>query len=135
MDAFDADVLIYAVVAGHPLGDRVRALLDGSEPGSCIGSVLVVPEILIKPGRLGLARELDDLKSVLALLVLHEVECRTANLAVDLGVRYRLKTVDAVHLATAVLAGADRFLTNNTRDFTPSIVEIDVLFPADLPAP
>lgn len=26
MDAFDADVLIYAAVAGHELGRRVRAL-------------------------------------------------------------------------------------------------------------
>lgn len=118
MDAFDADVLIYVVVEGHPLGERVRALLDGSEPGSCIGSVLLVPEVLIKPGRLGLVRELDDLKSLIAFFVLHEVESSTANLAVDLGARYRLKTVDAVHLATAVFAGADRFVTNNMRDFS-----------------
>ena len=26
MDAFDADVLIYAGAAGHPLGKRVRAI-------------------------------------------------------------------------------------------------------------
>jgi hypothetical protein len=37
-----------------------------------------------------------------------------------------------VHLATAVAAGADRFLTNNKSDFPKSIVEIDITYPEDL---
>jgi len=37
-----------------------------------------------------------------------------------------------VHLATAVNVGADRFITNNRRDFPKSIAEIDVTYPADL---
>jgi hypothetical protein len=36
--------------------------------------------------------------------------------------------VDAVHLATAIPAGADRFITNNRRAFTPEISEIDVTY-------
>lgn len=36
---------------------------------------------------------------------------------------------------TAVGAGADRFLTNNTRDFPQTITEIEVTYPADLPEP
>jgi hypothetical protein len=31
-----------------------------------------------------------------------------------------------------VVAGADRFITNNRRDFPTSISEIDVTYPADL---
>ena len=42
---------------------------------------------------------------------------------------------DATHLATAVAAGADRFITNNQRDFPQTIEEIDVVYPADLPDP
>jgi hypothetical protein len=38
-----------------------------------------------------------------------------------------------VHLATAVAAGADRFITNNTSDFKKSITEVDVVFPEELP--
>jgi predicted nucleic acid-binding protein len=67
MDAFDADVLIYASLPGHPLGQRVRRLF--------------------------------------------------------------LRAADAFHLATAVLAGADRFVTNNRRDFGPSITEIEIVYP------
>ena len=36
MDAFDADVVIYAAVAGHPLGRRVRALFP-VEPEAMAG--------------------------------------------------------------------------------------------------
>ena len=45
---------------------------------------------------------------------------------------YGLRAADAVHLATAVGAGANRFLTNNKRDFPKSITEIDVTYPEDL---
>lgn len=132
MDAFDADVLIYAAAAGHPLGTRVRALLDGAEPGQNIGSVLLIPEILIKPKRLGRSDELADLERLIAALDLHEVHAPTVDLALELGCQHGLRTVDAVHLATAVIAGADRFITNNRRDFEKEIAEIDVVFPESL---
>ena len=58
MDAFDADVLIYAAVPDHPLGRRVRALFpvqptttSGAVAG--VGSVLLLPELLTKPMRDG----------------------------------------------------------------------------------
>jgi len=54
-------------------------------------------------------------------------------LATALGARHRLRVADAVHLATAVAAGADRFITNNTRDFSKAITEIDIVTPEDLP--
>jgi predicted nucleic acid-binding protein len=39
---------------------------------------------------------------------------------------------DAVHLATAVGAGADRFITNNRRHFPKTVSEIDITYPNDL---
>lgn len=56
----------------------------------------------------------------------------TAEVAAGLSATYRLHAADAVHLATAVVAGAGRFLTNNRRDFGKSIAEIDVTSPEDL---
>lgn len=38
-----------------------------------------------------------------------------------------------MHLATAVGAGADRFLTNNAADFPKTINEIEITYPDDLP--
>ena len=80
-------------------------------------------ELLLKPTRLGLR---DEQASLELLLALYPTSHGCTQLAVRLGAHYRLKTVDAVHLATAVLAGADRFVTNNRRAFTKDIAEIDV---------
>jgi predicted nucleic acid-binding protein len=138
MDSFDADVLIYAAVAGHELGRRVRALFP-TEPIEKtwvgIGSVLLVPEMLTKPLRENATDELNELSSLLGRLDLLPTDEATAELATALGVAYGLRAVDAVHLATAVGAGADRFLTNNRSDFPKSITEIDVIYPDDLADP
>ena len=131
MDAFDADVLIYAAVPGHPLGQRVAALFHGAAPGMTagIGSVLLLPEVLGKPLRDGTADEIRVLAGLLARLDLRPVDRATAERATALASRYRLRAADATHLATAVGMGADRFITNNKRDFGPHITEIDVIHP------
>jgi len=140
VDAFDADVLIYAAVTGHELGGRVRGLFPREPVGSRgrlagIGSVLLVPELLTKPLREGASEELDALGALLGRLDLRPTDAATAELATVLGASYRLRAADAVHLATAVAAGADRFLTNNTSDFPKTISEIDITYPMDLIGP
>jgi predicted nucleic acid-binding protein len=139
MDAFDADALIYAAAHGHPDGRRVIALFaehrHAGSAGAGIGSVLLLPEILTKPIRDGAHTEIAALTALLGRLDLRAVDEATAHLAVALGINYRLKAADSVHLATAVAAGADRFITNNRRDFPQTISEISVTYPADLPEP
>jgi len=135
MDSFDADVLIYAAVADHELGRRVRALfgveaVKGSRAG--IGSVLLVPELLTKALRENVTEEVVELSALLGRLDLLPTDEATAELATALGAAYGLRTLDAVHLATAVGAGADRFVTNNRSDFPQSITEIQVTYPDEL---
>jgi predicted nucleic acid-binding protein len=138
VDAFDADVLIYAAVADHQLGARVRALFPiqpveaGTGAVAGIGSVLLLPELLTKPLREGAIDELNELGTLLGRLDLRPIDEATAELATALGAAYRLRTADAVHLATAVHAGADRFITNNAADFPKSITEVDITYPVDL---
>ena len=45
-DAFDSEVLIYAAVPGHPLGERVASLFTSAAFGAHVGtgSVLLLPE-------------------------------------------------------------------------------------------
>lgn len=140
MDAFDADVLIYAAVPDHPLGRRVRALFppapvstSGAVAG--IGSLLLLPEVLTKPLGTGSTTELEALAVLLGRIDLRPVDEETARLAVALGASYGLRAADALHLATAVNGGADRFITNNRADFPSTIVEVDVTYPGDLPDP
>ena len=136
MDAFDADALVYAAVPGHTLGEPVAALFRSVEPATTAGtgSVLLLPEVLSKPLREGATDEIRILAGLLARLDLRPVDRATAELATALASRYRLKAADATHLATAVSTGADRFITNNQRDFPVTITEIDVTYLADLAA-
>jgi predicted nucleic acid-binding protein len=124
-------------VPGHPLGEQVVTLFPSAAPAivAGIGSVLLLPEVLGRPLRDGAIDEVRILAGLLARLDLRPVDRATAELATALSSRYRLKAADATHLATAVGMGADRFITNNKRDFPSTITEIQVTYPADLAGP
>ena len=133
MDAFDADVLIYAASAEHPHGPSVRSLFLNSEAQPVgVGSVLLLPELLAKPLRDGDHDEVDELVALLARLELLATTNQVATLATAYATQHRLRAADAVHLATAVLAGADRFVTNNSKDFARAIADIEIVYPTDL---
>jgi len=130
--AFDSDVLIYAAVPNHPLGTKVRALLTDSAEER-IGSVILLPELFIKPTRTQNALEVQALQAGILRLELTPVSVEIATYAISLGAAYGLRTPDALHLATAVYAGADRFLTNNSKDFKrEQILELNIIYPSDL---
>lgn len=138
MDAFDADVLIFAGIEDHPLGRRVAALFcaelaDEGDRRVGVGSVLLLPEVLSKPLRLGDAAAVTTLSGFLGRLDLRPVDRAIAATATVLAAKYRLRLADATHLATAISMGAHRFVTNNSKDFGLAITEIEVTFPADLP--
>ncbi len=138
MDAFDADVLIYAAAPGHPLGRRVRALFPAGATSKTgviagTGSVLLIPELLTRPMRDGADAEIEALAILIGRLDLRPVDEPLAELATALGAAYGLRTADAVHLATAVATGADRFITNNSSDFAKPISEVQITYPDELP--
>jgi predicted nucleic acid-binding protein len=135
IDCFDADVLIYAAIADHPLGQKVADLLtaDQTDTGSSAGSVLLLPEVLGKPLRDGSTDEVRILAGLLARLDLCPLDRSVAEIATALSAKYGLHAADATHLATAVGLNADRFITNNRRDFPVTISEIDIVYPANLP--
>ena len=134
MTAFDADVLIYAVIRDHPLGVRVRDLLaDPSLEGRRVGSVLLLPELLSKPLRQGDEAQARLLRALLQRLTLVAADRAVGALAAQLGAAYELKAADAVYMATAVHAGAERFLTNNRKDFGKGkVLELEVIYPDEL---
>lgn len=100
-----------------------------------MGSVLLLAEVLAHPMREGSDGELTALAGLLSRLDLRPMDLRTAQLATALAAAHRLRAPDAAHLATAVNAGADRFVTNNRRDFTGAISEVEVCYPDALPEP
>lgn len=71
----------------------------------------------------GRADELTALASLVSRLELRVFDAVTAEVATSLAAAHRLRAADAVHLATAVVAGADRFVTNNRRDFPDTLLD------------
>jgi predicted nucleic acid-binding protein len=69
------------------------------------------------------------LREILSALLLLPVDANIARVAASLRATYRLKTPDALHLPTAIVVGADRFVTGNHRDFSAAISEIPISFP------
>lgn len=126
-DAFDSDVLIY-VARNDPYAPDVRCAMDRAQ--DLIGSVVLLPEVLSKPIATGDADEYDELVRLLARFDLKAADSEIADAAAHLGAKYRLRAADAIHLATAVVWGADRFHTNNRKDFGPRIEEVEVVWPS-----
>lgn len=129
--AFDSDAIIYAATPGHPFGEPLWALLE-SEAMTRFGSLLLVSELLIKPTRVGDETEIQALLACLGRLQLRAIDTQIAALSVTLGAAYGLKAPDALHLANAVDAGVEWFVTNNRRDFDKRIAEVGVLFVDEL---
>lgn len=133
MDAFDADVIIYAADPTHALGARVRRLFAADDHDHVgVGSVMLLPEVLSKPVRDEQFVQVRELSQLLGRLDLRPMDVETARVSTALAALHGLRAADAVHLATAVVAGADRFVTNNRRDFPKSIGDIAITYPDDL---
>lgn len=135
-DAFDADVLIYAASPTGVRGELVRAHLEAlrAADATASGSVLLTHEVLVKPVRHEATDELRAISDLLAMLELHACDEAIVDRSIDLAAHYGLELVDAVHLATAIHVGAARFITNNRRDFSKDIAEIEIAYPEDLAA-
>ena len=110
----------------RPAGARLTEQPAGA------GSVLLLPEVLGQLLRDGDSAEVRILAGLLARLELRPIDRATADLATALASKYGLRAADATHLATAVGLGAERFNTNNKRDFPQAITEVKVTYPADL---
>ena len=94
--------------------------------------MLLLPELLTKPLREGADDEVVALGALLSRIALLPTDESTAEVATALGAFYGIRAADAIHLATAVSAGADRFITDNKADFPKSISEVDITYPEDL---
>ena len=116
--AFDTSPVIYFVEA-HPKYDALvtaifQRVADGRIIG--IGSVITLSEVLVQP----ILQNNANLRQSYRELLLHSdnfelffINPAIAESAADLRARYRLRTPDALQIATALAAGCEAFLTND----------------------
>jgi predicted nucleic acid-binding protein len=105
-----------------------HSLEEGRNRG--ITSFLTLMEILVKPkvdGLLEVARDYEYYLSTFPNLALFPFELEIARKASDLRALSRIKTPDAIQLATALHHGATGFLTNDRMFEKVTGVEIAVL--------
>ena len=113
----DSPVIIYSVERVEPYSALLDPLWRQVETGECfvVSSELVVAEILVKPIREGNSALAMELRSVLDSSDLSLVPAtrpvwdEVARLRAMTG----LKTPDALHVATSLMAGCDLFITND----------------------
>jgi predicted nucleic acid-binding protein len=98
--------------------DKMRAIFTTMSAGQfeVITSPVTLPETLMKP----LQAEDEPLIVQYRTMFFHTkgiaiaaITAQTGSVAADLRARYNLRTPDALHLATALDAGCDAFLTND----------------------
>ena len=127
----DSCVLIYRIEQRAPWADRVNerlSLLEASR-ATLIVSELTRLECRVRPLALGCADMLSDYDQFFAQ---PQIGWQTLDRAVFeratlLRAESRLKTADALHLAAAITAGCQLFITNDLRLARAAADHIDVL--------
>jgi len=126
----DSSLFIYHFEDHPRYAPLTEIVFDALEKGKIKGitSYLTLLEILIRPKAGGFSQEARDYEYYLMTfpnLSLMEMGLEVARKASDLRAAERVKTPDAIQLATAILYGATGFVTND-RIFE-RIKQIDVL--------
>jgi predicted nucleic acid-binding protein len=109
-------------IEDHPIyGEILAPFFEAVEAGdtTLVTSTVTLLEVLVHPLRLGnesLAHRYNDILLSSPHISTVPVTPATAQLAAELRASERLKTPDAIQLATALTHRADAFLTND-RDF------------------
>jgi predicted nucleic acid-binding protein len=118
--ALDTMVFVYHFEANEEFGARSTELLRRIEDGElrAVCSVLSRLEVLVVPKREGrddLCRIYREVFETFPNLLVRPVDARIADLAADLRASYSLRTPDALHIATALDARADFYVTEDRR--------------------
>lgn len=110
----DTCIWIYLVEIAGEIGQRARSLLRELE-GPVAWSALTRMECLVKPFRDGDIKVIDDYERSLSRHQRLDIGPAEFDRATLLRARFGIKSVDALHLATAQTHGCQTFWTNDTR--------------------
>jgi predicted nucleic acid-binding protein len=114
----DTMLFVYHFENNDQFGEPAGALLAAAERGQCrlVTSVLSLLEVLVVPKRHGmeeLCRRYREMFSSFPNLSVRPVDDQVAEIAADLRAAYAIRTPDALHLATALHAKADGFVSED----------------------
>jgi len=130
--ALDISIFIYHLEANPSYVDMASEIFTWLErsPHSAVTSTLTMTELLVQPYRAGnepLVNQYYGLLSLFPNLEWVAPDLAVADAAAQLRARYRLRTPDALHAATAISRGATAIMTNDADLARVSEVEAGVL--------
>jgi predicted nucleic acid-binding protein len=124
----DSNIFIYHFEDPGELGDLARSILIriGERGDELVTSSLVLGEVLVKPIQVGNSQLVSLYRDLLRGPYVELLPFDTIAGEIFARVRQdrRIRTPDAIHLATAASAGCDLFITNDDRlskAFVPGI--------------
>ncbi len=113
----DASAVIYSVEKIEPYWNLLKPVWQAAFRGevSFVGSELLLLEVLVKPVQTGDKMLADSFRNLLKAreFALYPITEQILETAVALRVS-GLRTPDAIHAATATIAGCDQFITNDS---------------------
>jgi len=118
--AIDTNLFIYVFEQSQKFGEISKKILGHVEEGRflAVASAITLAEILVKPIREGnssLAKQYKLLFTHFPNLSIVPVDNYVAEQAAYLRGMYRIKTSDALIVASAIMAEAELFITNDER--------------------
>jgi predicted nucleic acid-binding protein len=131
----DTMVFIYHFEENQIYSPLTFSIFESLEKGSFNGitSILTLLEILVKPKKENnsiLTERYKILLETFPNLQVKEINENIADIASSLRANYNINTPDAIQVATALDAQADRFITNDTS--LKKITEIKVLLLSEM---
>jgi len=116
----DTMVFVYHFEDHGEFGPAAGRLLKAAEEGRCrlVCSILTLLEILVVPKRNGqeeLCRRYREIFQSFPNLAVVDLGPEIAEVASDLRAKHSLRTPDAIHVATAIRAGAAAFVSGDGR--------------------
>lgn len=129
----DANILIYHLRAHPSFGKPATRLLAECKKRQSIVSALIFSEIfvsLFEQKDTNLIEKYRTFLDSFPRLNIVPANKKICLLAAQLRAAYRLKTPDAIHIATAIDSGCDYFITND--DHLKKVKEIKILTLGDL---
>lgn len=133
--SFDTSPVIYFMEANPQYDALVKEIFRRVSDGAPLGvtSVITLSEVLVQPiirQRTLLQREYRDLLLRSRNLSTLAISAAIAELGAELRAQYRLRTPDALQIATALEAGCEAFLSNDAG--LRRVTELRVLILDDL---
>ncbi len=116
--ALDSNIFIRALDDPGPLGEKSRTFLKDLKEKTPVVfiSVMVLEEFFVKVYKSGREKDVDNILDFITLgglAQLVDVNKQIALMAAKIRADYHIKTPDALHLASAMEAGAGVFITTD----------------------